>query len=157
MKKSDLRTGMRVVLRNGDERFAIAEFESFFLYEEESCELAPTFDSYDYDDVLRSLDDKSFDILEVWEGKKLLWQRMDIKLTEYEKVILRNLDDEYEYIARDSYGDYMSIFGSKPYFENDMWKVDGLGIQTDFPYAKIFKTITLENSPILISDLLEGE
>ena len=76
------------------------------------------------------------------------------KLTEDEKVILRNLPKEYKWIARDT-ANYMYLFKNKPIKNTWMW--DGAGA-TIFMFHNLFQFIEWEDEePYSIEELLKGE
>lgn len=79
-----------------------------------------------------------------------------IKLTEDEKAILRNMDGDFEYIARDENGE-LWVYGVKPEKrerEGEWWDPDN-GL---LPFSGLFQFIKWEDEePYLIEDLLEEE
>lgn len=99
-----------------------------------------------------------FDIMKVYKDytcKKLLWERKEKpKLTEVEKVILRNLPKKYKWIARDIDG-CLYVYASKPKKGITMWESDGLPM---IPFDHLFQFIQWEDEePYLIEELLKGE
>ena len=113
----------------------------------------------DFDKNLKSSDGlNEFDIMKVYKDytcKELLWERKETpKLTEDEKVILRNLPKEYKWIARDSSG-MVYIFIEKPEKGQAIWY--GFG-QPMIPFYHLFQFIKWEDEePYLIVDLLKGK
>lgn len=80
-----------------------------------------------------------------------------VKLTEDEKVILRNLPEEYKWIARDS-DEKVWIYDTKPQKSNQCFKVL-LDYEID-PYELIFNNLFPQikweaAEPTLIADLLK--
>lgn len=59
--------------------------------------------------------------------------------TEEEKVILRNISNDYKYITRNNHGD-LELYADEPYKSNDIWFVDGDSEFFDI-YNDIFKCI----------------
>ena len=99
-----------------------------------------------------------FDIMKVYKDytcTELLWERKDEpKLTEDEKVILRNLSKEYKWIARDGFG-FICIFENKP--DKAIFGCF-YSAATILPFPKLFKFIKYEDEePYSIEDLLKGE
>ena len=113
----------------------------------------------DYNDILimvaYGLEYQINKVYEDYTCEKLVWKRRDFKLTEDEKVILRNLISNYKYIARDETG-HLYVYIEKPDkdLEEEYWygASDGL-----YVYNHLFKFIKWEDKePYLISELLEG-
>lgn len=102
---------------------------------------------------------KRSNIIKVYEDytlKKVLWERKEKpKLTEDEKVILRNLPKKYKYIVRDK-NETLYIYMDKPKKESLYWdsaNFCGLGV-----FEHLFQFIKWEDEePYLISDLLEED
>ena len=99
-----------------------------------------------------------FDIMKVYKDytcKELLWERKETpKLTEDEKVILRNLPKEYKWIARDGNG-CLYVYASKPKKGITMWGSNGLSM---IPFDHLFQFIKWEDEePYLIEELLKEE
>lgn len=62
--------------------------------------------------------------------------------TEDEKVILRNLAEEYEWIVRDNFSNRIYIFVNKPYKEGDEWTSDKAFNYLELrPFQHLFKCI----------------
>ena len=157
MKKSDLKYGNVVETREGIK----------YLYH---CKNSDKFLNLDYDGFLwiRNFDenlniidcDNGLDIMKVYKDytlKELLWERKEkpqIKLTEDEKAILRNLPKEYKWIARDLSG-MVYIFIERPEKGQAIWY--GCG-QPMIPFYHLFQFIKWEDEePYSIEELLKGE
>ena len=154
MKKSDLRYGNVVETREGikylyhcknSDQFLNLDYDGFLWV-------------HDFDENLNISDcDNGLDIMKVYEDytcKELLWERKDPKITEDEKVILRNLPEKYKWIARDKNG-LIFIYEKKPSKYDYSW----IGYNDKaFPYYHLFQFIKWEDEePYLIEDLLKGE
>ena len=156
MKKSDLKYGNVVELRNGDFYVLVNVYN-------ESILIALTnkyhfnFDIYD-DDLTNKCGFENFDIMKVYKDytcKELLWERKEKpQLTEDEKVILKNIPKKYKYIARDKSG-LIFLFSKKPSKCDYSW----IGYNDiAFPYDHLFQFIKWEDDePYSIEDLLRGE
>ena len=154
MKKSDLKYGNVVENRKGIK----------YLYH---CKNSDKFLNLDYDAFLwiRNFDENlkcindlnELDIMKVYKDytcKELLWERKDPKITEDEKVILRNLPEKYKWIARDLSG-MVYIFIERPEKGQAIWY--GCG-QPMIPFYHLFQFIKWEDEePYSIEELLEGE
>ena len=88
----------------------------------------------------------------------LVWERKEFEVTDDEKIILKNIDKIYNYIARDADGD-LCVYNLKPNksVKLDIWiTYDSelyIGITT---YNHLFQFIKWEdNEPVLIADLLK--
>lgn len=82
----------------------------------------------------------------------------NIKLTEDEKVILKNIDKRYRWIARDDNGS-LFIYGEKPIKKESSWiskmLIDWCGI---WIFNHLFQSIKWEDEePYLIEDLLKED
>ena len=79
-----------------------------------------------------------------------------IKLTEDEKVIVRSMDKDFKYMARDKNGD-LWVYGVKPEKkekDGQWWDIDN-GL---FPFSPLFQFIKWEDEePYLIEDLLKED
>ena len=114
----------------------------------------------DFDENLKFNDDdlNEFDIMKVYKDytcKELLWERKETpKLTEDEKVILRNLPKEYKWIARDKNGQIF-LYTNRP-VKSNFWLNACESARLVFPH--LFQFIKWEDDePYLIEDLLKGE
>ena len=159
MKKSDLKYGNVVELRNGDKLLLV---QNIGLNEYKLIDLK----GYGYtildiycDDLTNLEGFKNLDIMKVYKDytcKELLWERKEkpkIKLTEDEKAILRNVPQYYKWIARDGSG-VVCLYPDKPHKSKTIW--DRYGVL--FPFHHLFKFITWEDDePYLIEELLGGE
>ena len=78
------------------------------------------------------------------------------EFTDDELCILRNIDKEYKWIARDNNGS-VSIFSEKPYREDDVWGNVILALYNDLNcYNHLFDQIQWEDEePIYIDDYVE--
>lgn len=166
MVKSDLKDGMVVELRNGDRYILMCNY--FRKYS--NCFNVDMIN----EDLTHNSEYRQYDILKVYthnsiyytmngmfEDLELVWERKEKpKLTEDEKVILRNLSEEYEYIARDSYGD-LYIYKGEPAKGDGVWYYYIIGVKDcscEFPYNHLFQMIQWEDKePTLIEDLLKEE
>ena len=155
MKKSDLEYGNVVETREGikylyhcknSEQFLNLDYNGFLWIR-------------DFDKNLKSSDGlNAFDIMKVYKDytcKELLWERKETpKLTDDEKVIFRNLSEEYKWIVRDKNG-LIYLFTNKPFKDLNRWM--GYG-PLMCPFKHLFKFIKWEDEePYLIEELLEGE
>ena len=155
MKKSDLKYGNVVETREGIK----------YLYH---CKNSDKFLNLDYDaflsirnfdENLKWIDDlNDFDIMKVYKDytcKELLWERKDEpKLTEDEKVILKNLPKEYKWVVRDHIGS-LWIFENKPNNNISGWFYS---TASTLPFPNLFKFIKYEDKePYSIEELLKGE
>ena len=157
MKKSDLKYGNVAETREGIK----------YLYH---CKNSDKFLNLDYDGFLwvRNFDenlniidcDNGLDIMKVYEDytcKKLLWERKEKpKLTEDEKVILRNIPKQYEWIARDA-GDSLCVYTKRPIKQMSVWSTDGW-MSPMALFHNLFQFIQWEDDePYLIEELLGEE
>ena len=156
MKKSDLKHGNAVKLRNGDTMLFCWHFPDEILVNLEGRKFI-TFDSYrkDLTDVDNALE---LDIMKVYKDytcKELLWERKDPKITEDEKAILKVLlKEKYKWIARDKNG-CLYVYASKPEKVITIWEGSGLPMM---PFNHLFQFIKWEDEePYSIEDLLKGE
>lgn len=85
-------------------------------------------------------------------------KKEQIKLTDDEKVILKNIDPKYKYIVRDKVHKDLYVFEEKPCkFENSFWYTheDCLYLA---PFNHLFKFIKWRNKePIFIDDLVDRQ
>lgn len=154
MKKSDLQYGMVVETREGIKYL-------FTFHDEEDIFVDLTGDGYYYFESLSfnsNYKNSAIVIMKVYKDytcKELLWERKEKpKLTEDEKVILRNVPKYYKWIARDN-GGSLYVYASKPKKRFTMWESNGAPL---IPFAHIFKFIKWEDEePYSIEELLGGE
>lgn len=154
MTKEDLKYGNVVELRNGEK----------CLYHRSEVKLMSLDGNYflnfnKYHENLCDICDNDFDIVKVYKDytcQELLWERKEKpKLTGTEKVILRNIDEEFKYIARDNNG-LLYIYKNKPDKTYDLCWCNSRG--TCFGFKHLFKFINwTDEEPYLIEDLLEAE
>ena len=156
MNKSDLKHGNVVELRNGDKLLLCWHFVDSILVDLEGRNFI-TLDTYHED--LTSIDGiADLDIMKVYQDytcKKLLWERKEKpKLTEDEKIILKNIPKKYKYIARDKSG-LIFLCSKKPSKCDYSW----IGYNDiAFPYDHLFQFIKWEDEePYSIENLLKGE
>ena len=156
MKKRDLEYGNVVETREGIK----------YLYHCMNSDKFLNLDDYgflwicDFDKNLKHIYDlNEFDIMKVYKDytcKELLWERKETpKLTEDEKVILRNLPKEYKWIARDEEGD-LAVHNVKPYKSPEFW-VSESDIAWEYlvPFNNLFQFIKWEDDePYSIEELL---
>ena len=154
MKKSDLEYGNVVETRSGDKYL-------FTFHDEEDIFVDLTGDGYYYFESLyfnTNYKNSAIVIMKVYKDytlTELLWERKEEpKLTEDEKVILRNVPKDYKWIARDKNG-CLYAYTSNPKKEIIMWESDGLPM---IPFAHLFNFIKWEDEePYSIEELLKGE
>ena len=160
MKKSDLNIGNVIELRNGDKLLFFFCFPDDILVNLKGRQCR-TLDSY-HDNLTATDDFIELDIMKIYKDytcKELLWERKEkpkpnAKLTEYEKVILRNVPKEYKWFARDI-NDCLYIYENKPEKGISIWEASGLPMT---PFDHLFRFIEWEDEePYSIEELLEGE
>ena len=158
MKKSDLQDGNVVELRNGD-FYVLAKIYNESILIALTSKYHFNFDAY-YTDLTNKCGFETLDIVKVYQDytcKKLLWERKEkskIKLTDDEKVILRNVPKEYKWIARDLSG-MVYIFIERPEKGQAIWY--GCG-QPMISFYHLFQFIQWEDEePYSIEDLLGEE
>ncbi len=148
MIKKDLRCGMVVELRNGTKCY----YNNKSFIRLDGCGLY-YIDLFNYDLTRQYF----LDVVKVYKDytlKELLWQRKEkLKLAADEKVILRNIDKQYKYIARDEDGN-LHVYKNKPYKRFFYWSEEFCKFCI---FNHLFKFIKFEDKePYLISDLLKG-
>ena len=145
MKKSDLKHGNVVELKNGN-KYLFFDNRSLINLKGIGCRALNNW----CEDLTSADGYTEFDIIKVYKDytcKELLWERKDPKLTEDEKVILRNLPKEYKWIARDENG-CLYVYASKPKKGITIWEGDGLPM---IPFDHLFEFIKWEDEePYLI-------
>lgn len=169
MKKEDLKTGMLVECRDGNKYLVLRDTPKGDIVINKDG-----FNRFDlYDENLRAYDDgwfdsSCFDIMKVYDleyeyhaapdswdkYKKILWERRE--LNGDEKVILKNLDPMFKYIARDRSGS-LYVYEVEP-IECEcgcgVWDCND-GECTDLePFDHLFKFID-SDTIYLISDLIK--
>jgi hypothetical protein len=113
---------------------------------------------------IEKLEKEVFKPLTIKDGiKKSLEENLEISLkpsllTEDERVILRNLNKRYKWIARDIDED-LQIFAKKPQKGlSDWWVEDSITFESLFMFTHLFQFITFEDKePYNIEELLKGE
>ena len=154
MKKCDLKYGNVVETREGikylyhwknSDKFLNLDYDGFLWIR-------------NFDENLKCFDDlNELDIMKVYKDytcKELLWERKDPKITEDEKVILRNLPEKYKWIARDKNG-LIFLYSKKPSKCEYSW---GGCKYMLLPLEHLFQFIQWEdNEPYSIKELLEEE
>ena len=156
MKKSDLKYGNVVETRNGARYLYHCAISDKLLHLESLGYV--NLDNYNENLKFNNGNLNEFDIMKVYKDytlTELLWERKETpKLTEDEKVILRNLPKKYKWIARDN-STCIQLFTNKP--NKITWWWNGAeGIKLVFPH--LFQFIKWEDEePYLIEDLLKGE
>lgn len=164
MNKTDLKYGNVVELRNGDRFLNIGDKHNstanFLNLVKKDFDLYIHSDRYD---LIYDHNDNFVDIMKVYKDytlKELLWERKEpIKLTDDEKAILRNIDKNYEWIARDN-DSMLFVFTGKPIKKDYYWKCEDEDDECCvYLFDHLFKSIKWEDEePYLIEDLLkEGE
>lgn len=162
MNKSDLKCGYIVELKNHDRYLVFRNLQC--------CEMKlKNLDDGVYEIAIKEFDNElkygtyidlcysdRFNIMKVYKDytlKELLWERKEkSKLTDDEKVTLRNLPKEYEYIARDENG-HLYVYKNKPIKSHECWS-DYTNSEFCFPH--LFQFIKWEDEePYLIKDLLK--
>lgn len=137
--KSSLKSGDLIVYRDG--AFEVIDEEKLSFIKER------------YDEELRQLD-RRLDIMRVYRYP--VWKREDLTITSAEKVLLKNVDKRYRYIARD-FDSALFLFGEKPIKEKWMWVRTPDSYTSSFTiYSHLFPMVKWEDEePWLIEDLLK--
>ena len=156
MKKSDLKYGNVVELRDG------TRYLYYSFYDNSLIDLNGYFRSCldAYSDELNHKLKCGLDIMKVYNNytcSKLLWQRKEKpELTEDEKVVLRNIDKYYNWIARDE-DRTLSFHSVKPHKEAYFWSSLEASYVSDL-FPNLFQFIKWEDDePYSIEELLGGE
>ena len=152
MKKSDLKYGNVVELKNGYKYFTNGN-KLLNL----KANLSINLDYYN-ENLLHISSGSLLDVMKVYKDytcKELLWERKETpKLTEDEKAILRNVPKHYEWIARDIDG-HLYIYASKPKKGLTIWVDTGLPMVS---FDHLFQFIQWEDEePYSIEKLLKRE
>lgn len=157
MYKEDLRGGNIVETRDGEKYiFNYIEGKSYFI-----CLDRAGFNPSKYYKNDLSIDDsnRESDIVKVYKDytlKELLWERKEpIKLTEDEKVILRNLNKRFKYIVKDNDND-LYLYQEEPRKANYGRWINDNDYESFIAYNHLFKFMT-SDKPYLIEDLLKEE
>lgn len=155
MKKSDLKNGNVVELRNGNFCVLANVYNKSILI---TLKGKYHFNLNNYSiDLTHICGFENLDIMKVYKDytcKELLWERKEApKLTEDEKAILRNVPQYYKWIARDGNG-VLCLYPDKPHKSKTIW--DNYGAL--FPFHHLFQFIKWEDEePYSIGELLKGE
>ena len=155
MKKNDLISGKHVVELEDGHKYLFLEdrFVNSRLWYDTDAKICKIFGIQE----VFSLSD----MLVFGKGLVLIWERKP-ELSEVERVILKQVDKEYKYIARDKNG-CLFLYSKEISKFTDEWCFDGdkgtVGIHNGFNLFKhLFKMVKWEDEePTLISDLLEGK
>lgn len=141
--KSDLREGDVVMYANGQMRFVK---QDLLLDEERFNSNGLIF----YDEELRHNSNETLNIVEVFRS---IWKREEPKITTDEKIILRNIDSNYKYIARAENG-VLIICQEKPRkCENYRW--ESYHCLSMYMFSHLFKMVQwTDDEPWKIEDLL---
>lgn len=150
MKKSDLVAGKHVVrYRNGGFRFVGKDGD----LKNHKSEVVSNLILYNARLERTDTDVNEYDIVAVYELNEV-WKREEPTITEDEKVILRNLPADYEWIARD--GDSkLYIYPDKPDKHDAVWmgKCDYRSLEA---LSHLFEIVRSEDDePWKIEDLLK--
>jgi hypothetical protein len=83
------------------------------------------------------------------------WKEV-IKVSDDEKVILRNLNKKYKWIARDKDSNVLDIYDEKPTKGTSFWaNIEGIGSERLKLFNHLFQMVQWEDKePTLIADLL---
>ena len=166
MKKRDLEYGNVVEIRNGLKYLYIGDnvnliFKTDFLrLDREDFDLLVSHYQNDFTYNNRNL--QHLDIMKVYKDytcKELIWERKEEpKLTEDEKVILRNIDKEYKWIARDDDG-LLCVYKEKPTKDDyDGWNDSAFSFASLWAFDNLFQFIKWEDDePYSIEELLKGK
>lgn len=159
MNKSDLKYGNVVELRN----------KAVYLYNLTETPLL-NFNGEEGKETSQYKNDLTFinntypelDIMKVYKDftfKELLWERKEKPhLTDDEKVILRNIDKNYKWIARDN-DEMLLLFTGKPIKMDYYWDCEDEDDECCvYLFDHLFQSIKWEDEePYFIEDLLKGE
>lgn len=159
MNKSDLKYGNVVELRN----------KAVYLYNFTGVPLL-SFNGEEGKDISQYKKDLTFinntypelDIMKVYKDftfKELLWERKEpIMLSDDEKAILRNINENYVWIARNENG-MLFVFTEKPFKLEYYWKCENEDAECYvYFFDHLFKSIKWEDEePYNIEDLLKGD
>ena len=155
MKKSDLRYGNVVELRNGD-CYVLANVYNEYILISLKGKYHLVLDGYNENLIYPFV--YELDIMKVYKDytcKELLWARKEPKLNEDEKAILKVLlNEKYKWIARDK-NDWLYVYASKPKKGITIWENTGSPMM---PFVHLFNFIKWEDEePYSIEELLGEE
>lgn len=113
----------------------------------EKCKMSINFDltKEEYDDISKHFDNKDYLLNEYKEP---------IKLTHDEYIILKNIDEQYQWIARDK-NNRIWLYEEKPFKDDDEW----IAMESSYfdAFNHLFKFINFEDEePINIQELLDS-
>lgn len=114
----------------------------------EKCKMSINFDltKEEYDDISKHFDNKDYLLNEY---------REKIKLSKDEYVILKNIDEEYQWIARDI-DESLNVYKNKPFKYGDIWDCVDIWEKLSI-FEHLFKFINFEDEePLNIQELLES-
>ena len=175
MKKENLKVGYLVETRGGALRMVMPSQKGIVLIRNNGYHRQLNF----YNENLTYCDPfiKERDIVKVWgyshysntvlefdiKDRELLWERKETpKLTEDEKTILRNIDEEFEYIVRDEDNE-LAVHTEKPskltntIGLEDFWGTP-YGEKWTLCFSNLFQFIQWEDEePYNIQELLKEE
>ena len=95
----------------------------------------------------------NIDVIE--ELKQKIKDRKPV-LTEDEKVILRNVDENYKWIVRNSYG-YLCAYVDKPVENHGMWFDPGICYINLSAFDHLFQQIECGDEPVNFRDILNND
>ena len=161
MKKSDLKYGNVVETRTGDRYLLVSSCGHIIYVDLNKCECNYFgIEIFNSNYVFQPLN-----IMKVYADytcKELIWERKEPKekpkLTEDEKVILRNIDKEYKWIARDDDG-LLCVYKEKPTKDDyDGWNDSAFSFASLWAFDNLFQFIKWEDDePYSIEELLKGK
>ena len=169
MKKNDLIAGKHVLeLKNGEKYFVcgnylLCESEGFMRLDSYNDNLGFDEDLFDEYTVMRVYSitrELIFDVIMGNKNLELVWERK-IKVTDFERMILKEIEDKYKYIARDK-DDSLYVYNQEPFKTEDIWEIEeyemGVSKMGDLTiFSHLFPMVRhSDEEPTLISDLLEG-
>ena len=156
MNKTDLKYGNVVETRNcGKYLFTYHDEEDIFV--DLNGDGYYYFSSLNFNNNYKNSDIVIMKVYKDYTLKELLWERKEKpKLTDDEKVILRNIDKDYKWIARDR-GKYLYVYENMPFKSECMWYAKG-DLTNLHIFKHLFRFIQWEDKkPYLIEDLLKGD
>ena len=160
MKKSDLKYGNVVETRNGARYLYHCAISDKLLHLESLGYV--NLDNYNENLKFNNGNLNEFDIMKVYKDytcKELLWERKEKpQLNEDEKAILRNIDKEYKWIARDDDG-LLCVYKEKPSKDDyDGWNDSAFSFASLWAFDNLFQFIKWEDDePYSIEELLKGK
>lgn len=156
MNKEDLKYGNVVETGDGERYLFNYVIDDLFISLDNEGYL-------EFDDLhINDKEDYKFSIMKVYKDytlKELLWERKEKpKLTDDEKAILRNINENYVWIARNENG-MLFVFTEKPFKLEYYWKCEDEDAECYvYFFDHLFKSIKWEDEePYLIEDLLKED